>query len=99
MVVPVADWRLTRQELADLRQDRNEAVERLSRSRVASGRPPGRHPAPAWSPPNGRPPRVTGELTAEQWVRLQLTAAALSAGQLASAAEVDELAGYVLGEG
>lgn len=98
VVVPVAEWRLARQELADLRQDRNEAVERLSRSGTASGRPSWRRPASAWSAPNGRPPRLTGELTVTQWVRLHLATAALSAGQRPGMADVDELAAYVLAD-
>jgi len=99
VVVPVAEWRFIRQELADLRQDRDEAVERLGRSGTASGRPSGRHPAPVWSPPNGRPPSVAGELTVAQWVRLHLAAAALSTGQRPGPADVDELAAYVLAGG
>jgi len=99
VVVPVAEWRLTRQELADLRQDRDEAVERLSRSAAAPVRFSGRRPARTWSAPNGRPPRLTGELTVAQWVRLQLAAAALSAGQRPGPADLDDLAAYVLASG
>jgi hypothetical protein len=100
VLVPVDDWRLNWQELADLRQDRDEAVECLSRSATAAGQPPGRQVVAACSASTGDPPRnASGELTVDQWVRLQLTAAALHAGRLAKAADVDELAAYVLGDG